>query len=82
MTGRTDIAYWRNLARCVIANPSPELIEKIAADCVQTERDGGNAVVWHSMSVVTDSLDRCPCARCRRARGEKGPSPYRYHQVA
>lgn len=78
---RLDLGYWRNIARFAIANPSPELVEKVAAECVATEARGENAGVWHALAVVQGFLDRCECAPCRRSRGEEGPHPYRYHSL-
>lgn len=66
---------WLVTVRSSVGGLTVEQAVKLADNCLQAELRGENCSTWHQSALMFGHT--CNCAQCRR-----GPSPFKYHQVA
>ena len=61
-----DMDYWRRTIAGSTKDLTADIIESAAKICFAADQDGRPVGAWHAVSMVTDTLDRCPCVPCRK----------------
>lgn len=57
----------RNLVSTV-PGLTPEQIALVTNKMLEEQAEGRNWCLWHTLAIVFDYLDRCPCLPCETAR--------------
>ena len=77
-SGPRQFAYWHYTVSCNVLNRTTDdqqkyadYVNQVAFLCWEGHLRGERIGVWHSCSIVSQTLDRCPCYPCSKAPGER-----------